>query len=51
LIFFDEKNRDAEVELLVFFVGVEDDYSNGATTRWRRWSSAWFLASKLAEKI
>jgi hypothetical protein len=51
LIFFDEKNRDAEAELLVFFAGVEDDYSDGATARWRRWSSAWFLASELAEKI
>jgi hypothetical protein len=51
LIFFDEKNRDAEAELLVFFAGVEDDYSDEATARWRWWSSAWFLASELAEKI
>jgi hypothetical protein len=51
LIFFDEKNRDAEAEVLEFFAGVEDDYSYRATARWRQWSSAWFLASKVAEKI
>jgi hypothetical protein len=50
LIFFDEKNRDAEAELLVFFAGVEDDYSDGATARWRRWSSATFLYRELADK-
>jgi hypothetical protein len=33
LIFFDEKNRDAEAEILVFFAGVEDDYNDGATAR------------------
>jgi hypothetical protein len=43
LTFFDEKNRGAEAEVLVFLAVVEDDCSGGATARSGRWFSVAFL--------